>query len=281
MILFITNIAFAQECPKTTIERAVIINSTDLDEVSGLSLGSNNTAWVHNDSGDGPYLYGINTEDQSIQKVTVQNAFAQDWEDIAIERSELGVFLFIADLGDNKEKRQQRSIYVIQEPTQNTVEIVSRLDLDYGTLGPKDIESIAIDPNDHSLYLTTKGRGGTVFVLNLPLKQHKPSGPIQQIHSYAIAQPKSKYNPKYVTAMDISPDGTMMVIRDYTKVKLWTKTKEQNWKDVLPLKPCVLHLPLQPQGESISFSEDSSAIWTLSEKEKQPLYELKLHFPHE
>jgi len=68
--------------------------------------------WTHNDSGDDPNLYELSIETGEIfRTVTLENAKARDWEDIAIDSQ----YIFIADLGNNGGKRQDLAIYRVNQ----------------------------------------------------------------------------------------------------------------------------------------------------------------------
>lgn len=81
----------------------------DVKETSGL-LFFNEKAITHNDSGDGPYLYEIDTINGNISRViTITNATHRDWEDI----SQDDTHIYIADIGNNNGNREDLKIYKI------------------------------------------------------------------------------------------------------------------------------------------------------------------------
>ncbi len=78
-------------------------------ETSGLGI-SGSQFYTHNDSGDGPYVYVLDTLKNHIsRKVELKRAKNVDWEDIAVE----GRKLYIADTGDNTSNRFKNSVYVV------------------------------------------------------------------------------------------------------------------------------------------------------------------------
>lgn len=65
---------------------------------------------THNDSGDGPHLYEIDSANGNILRtVVVTNASANDWEDLAQDSS----YLYIADFGNNNGTRTDLKIFRI------------------------------------------------------------------------------------------------------------------------------------------------------------------------
>ena len=71
--------------------------STTLNESSGLAMAGG-AVWTHNDSGNQPRIYKIDTLSNSImQTVTIGGASNVDWEDIAFD----GTNFYIGDFGNN------------------------------------------------------------------------------------------------------------------------------------------------------------------------------------
>ena len=58
--------------------------NTALREISGLAASRTQADifWTHNDSGDGPYLYALNTSGTTLGRVELKDAQAVDWEDL-------------------------------------------------------------------------------------------------------------------------------------------------------------------------------------------------------
>ena len=158
MILFL-DFALAT-CPKIKTIQHGSIQSKQIRETSGLVV-HNGKIWLHNDSGDRARLFSVDIKTQTEEEHELSLESATDWEDIALDRER--EILFIADTGDNRERRKNITVhaYSLKE---GTIESYSyQLDT-----GPRDIESIAYDPRDQQLYLLSKGRRGTVFLYPTP-----------------------------------------------------------------------------------------------------------------
>jgi hypothetical protein len=84
--------------------------NTLLNESSGL-IWWNKLIWSHNDSGNDPVIYAMNTTTSDMQKtVTLSNATNVDWEDIAQDKK----FIYIGDFGNNANgNRTDLKIYKI------------------------------------------------------------------------------------------------------------------------------------------------------------------------
>jgi hypothetical protein len=76
-----------------------------------------------------------------------------------------------------------------------------------------------------------------------------------------------------VTAGDISPDGTRVVLRNYTAAYEWD-VLGGDVATALRGEPTPIPLPPQPQGEGITYTRDSGALLISSEGAGQPVYRL-------
>ena len=96
------------------------IANPEINESSGLvaSRTTPGAYWTHNDSGDGPFIYALNTRGESLGTFRVTGATANDWEDISAgpgpqpNRS----YLYIGDIGDNNANRRDIVVYRVPEP---------------------------------------------------------------------------------------------------------------------------------------------------------------------
>ena len=93
---------------------------SELREASGIISGLNGNFWLHNDSGNLPYLYEIDSEGNYLRKIKITNAANYDWEDIT--RDHQG-FVYIGDIGNNKQNRRSFQIYKIPNPDTVTLKI--------------------------------------------------------------------------------------------------------------------------------------------------------------
>lgn len=96
--------------------------NTALSESSGL-LNWKNLVWTHNDSGNGPLIYGMNATSGAIQRrVTLLNATNIDWEDIAQDNN----FIYIGDFGNNANgNRTDLKIYRVAKSAINARDTVT------------------------------------------------------------------------------------------------------------------------------------------------------------
>ena len=82
-----------------------------INESSGL-IFFRNKLWTHNDNGDGPYIYVIDTLGLNIdQIITIKNARNIDWEEISQDDK----YIFIGDFGNDYGLRNRLVIYRINK----------------------------------------------------------------------------------------------------------------------------------------------------------------------
>lgn len=148
-----------------------------LNEISGLEVLNDTTLIAINDGGNSSSIYLLNM-DGSIQKtVDVINAKNNDWEDLARDDH----FLYIADIGNNLNKRKDQQILKINlsditSKAQVKAEKISLSYLEQKAFPPEkdslffDAESLAVEGD--SLVIVTKNRvspwNGKAIVYKLP-----------------------------------------------------------------------------------------------------------------
>jgi len=143
------------------------IRNNKLKEASGLahSIMNSNSLWVHNDSGDGPFLYLISTIDSKYYgNIKIKGIKNEDWEDLAIGPSILdedSSFIYIGEIGDNKKKKKIKKIYFFKEPKitdfSKTIEIDDFYTIQFSTDKKiEDFETLMIDPNSKEIFIVSK-----------------------------------------------------------------------------------------------------------------------------
>lgn len=90
------------------------IRKEALSELSGLAASRQYPGifWGHNDSGDSARFFGLRADGKVVAEITVRDAKNHDWEDIALN----GSTLYITDMGNNNNARENLCVYKIEEP---------------------------------------------------------------------------------------------------------------------------------------------------------------------
>lgn len=115
----------------------------EVKETSGL-LFFNSKAITHNDSGDGPNLYEIDTVNGAVTRtISVTNATHIDWEDISQDET----YIYIADIGNNNGDRQDLKIYRILKSDYISSNNVSAEEISFSYEDQIDFSSQPINTN--------------------------------------------------------------------------------------------------------------------------------------
>jgi hypothetical protein len=221
--------------------------------------------WTHNDSGDSATIYAINLAGELLGTFRLPGARARDWEDISLGPCprDRDACLYLADTGDNDEKRAAVSIYLIPEPdptaagagdtlrTAPARELVVRY-----PDGPHDVEAAAVDPAGN-LMLITKGRTYPIQVFRVP------HGAFDGDSAVAVAVDTLPIIPqptlgRWVTGAAVSPSGNRMVVRTYTELYFF---RLAGGKLTLDGAPCWLG-GAEPQGEAVDFLDEQTVVLT-------------------
>ena len=256
--------AGAQESVQPTLfEPLAAFESRELRESSGVAVSRRHPGilWTHNDSGHDPILYAVNHQGEQVGRFSVTGARAVDWEDIALGRCpDSGeTCLYIADTGDNGERRNHVSLYILREPDdvggERTVG-ARRVRLTYPD-GPRDVEALAVAPSGDVL-LISRGRRRPIVTYRVPsdalLGRAAKAAP--WIDLGIEAQPLVG---RLVTGAAISADGSTLAVRTYTELYFFLLAEEPASAQLVGV--CWLGLK-EPQGEAVDFLDDSTLVFT-------------------
>jgi hypothetical protein len=257
---------------------AIWLDNPRVEESSGLAF-SRRTAerlWTHNDSGHGPQLYAFDLQGRATADYTLRGASSVDWEDIAAFEEDGQAWLLVADVGDNRSRRDSVSLFLLPEPDPDQaardteVQVGRRIDFVYPD-GPRDCEAVAVDVPRRRIVLIAKARGLLAGVYELPLDapaEGETSGPLQAERVATVPIPM-------VTAMDLDWEGKRIVVVNYFHGFEWVRrSDEQPWAEVLASEPRGFELPRLRQIEAVAYDR-SGRIWVTSEGQPAPLVRLE------
>lgn len=99
-----------------------VIAQPDVAEASGLVQSERDPElfWLHNDSGDVARIFACTLDGEVVGPpagILIQDAHNQDWEDL----TRIGERLFLADLGNNFNRRRNLGVYEVPEPDPRSV----------------------------------------------------------------------------------------------------------------------------------------------------------------
>lgn len=257
----------AANSPVSGYFMAVAVTNPELDEISGIAANRKfaDVFWVHNDSGDKARIVAINTQGQTIGQVLLTGVKAIDWEDIATGPGPKvdSNYIYIADIGDNRARRNFKVIYRITEPDVQTLKKAKSITLtDFAAIrfrlpdGTRDSEALMCDPLTKDLYVVSK-RKNRVHLYQLPFPQDTSKIlTAKLLRDLPLTQ---------ITTGDITPSGRHIILKNYLQTFYFPRKTGQTVAEALSHFPSFLPYKEEPQGEAVCFAADESGYYTISE----------------
>lgn len=147
----------------------------EIVESSGLTPSATRPGvyWTHNDSGNEPTLFAVESTGRLISSLRLLDARNTDWEAIAAGPCPSGSCLFVGDVGDNFARRAHVTVYRVPEPLagDTSLRVSERLDVRYAD-GPRDVEAMYVAP-DSSLWFLTKRPLYRLFPTRSPARLYR------------------------------------------------------------------------------------------------------------
>jgi len=226
-------------------------------EISGLatSLRHAGVLYLHNDSGDGPFIYAVDSSTcKTLATFNVRGIDPRDVEAIATGRDAQGQpVIWFADIGDNLDSWPYVRIHEIREPTRLRDKTMSATSFrfTYGDM-PHNAETLLANPAKPELWILTKQLAhGSLYRLPIALNTAEIN----------IAR-KVRREGGLVTDGAVSPDGRRYVLRDYDDAYIYAGLPPGRLVATVPL-------PFQVQGEAITWAPDGRSLLIASERDKR------------
>ncbi|MCA9542925.1 MAG: hypothetical protein KC613_01000 [Myxococcales bacterium] len=242
----------------------------NLLEASGVVVGRADPSrlWLHNDSGDAAVLYALATADgAALGRWRMVGVDAVDFEDLAAAPcpGDGAPCLWVGDIGDNNQVRQNARLLVVPEPPpgDRPGPVLPRLTLPLQyPEGPVDAEALLVAPDGEAFWIIEKGAAegqSRIFEGRGPFADEVP---VVLTTVGSITAPGL-----LVTGADLSPDGRQVLVRTYTATTAYDLAEEQTPADLGAVAGrTAARGPLsEQQGEAVGFAEDGRSFWTVSE----------------
>ena len=234
----------------------------EVRESSGVafSLRFPGVLWTHNDSGWRPFVYAVTRSGMLDGTLRVEGVAARDWEAMDVTPCDAGSCIWIADTGDNGERRSDVELVRIPEtePGEGTPVQGERFPIVLPD-GPRDIEAMYILPGER-IHLVTKGRNHPVTVYRYPL----PLRPGQAVVLEEVQElfPGIPSFRNRVTGASASADGSVVLVRSYDLLHFFRPDPADG--TLLPMGVEAVNLrPLQePQGEAVAIGSGGEVVLT-------------------
>ncbi|WP_416971429.1 WD40 repeat domain-containing protein [Streptomyces sp. 4F14] len=231
------------------------IKDPRIKESSGIAASRQHPGvyWTHNDSGYGPQIYAVDSATgETVATLTLRGiGTPRDVEAISIGPDNQ---IYVGDIGDNFDGRWPYLwIYRLPEPTvlkDQTVRATQYI-VKYSD-GGRDAESMMVHPKTGRVYIIDKKEDGG----------HLYEGPAKLTASGDnIFRPIAPVD-LWATDAAFSPDGQHLAVRGYFGGIAY------DWNGGRIKKTGRLDVPLQRQGESVTYSADGKKLLYGSEGEQ-------------
>ena len=241
----------------------------ELRESSGVAISQMypGVFWTHNDSGDEPRVYAIDSTARLVATVEVEGARARDWEAMALGPcpGPGTTCLYLADIGDNAFGRTSVAIYIIEEPDPSAgdgeVALLGAVSFVYPD-GPHDAEALAIT-TEGNLVVVTKELSLTTWLFEIPAADVATavrSG--ERLMLPAGRRLPIRPDPlmgRLVTGAAINAGGDLLAVRTYSEIYFFRWPVADPPEQVA--EACFLG-NAEPQGEAIAFRDDGWLVLT-------------------
>jgi len=229
----------------------------DLPEASGLAASHSipDLLWALNDSGEA-MVFALNRGGAVVSRVRLQGAKVDDWEAIAVGPCARGSCLYVGDIGDNRARRRQITIYSVPEPNdpKDSTAAVSAFHAVYPD-EPQDAEALLATP-DGFLYIVSKGSTGPIAIYRVP-RQRLPGSTVT-LERIGTPRTQGKVaSEDRITDGALSPDGMTTVLRTHRALLFYRTARllSGDWRDGQAVSIASLK---EPQGEGVALGRDGA-----------------------
>jgi hypothetical protein len=197
------------------------VATADLTEASGLaaSRAHPGVLWSHNDGGAQPGVFAIGPDgaDLGFHALAVD---ALDIEDMAIATGGTGDVLYLADIGDNGERRASVSVFRFAEPdpaVPGPIDSVERFDFAYPDR-PHNAETLLVDERNGRIVVVTKeqaaGNDGAPDPLGATEVGVVDTLRLEELADHSTLHPSTILGfGGVITGGDVSADGSFVALR--------------------------------------------------------------------
>lgn len=246
------------------------IKASSINESSGMAVSPTrpNVFYTMNDSGDTARFFQFSKEGALLNTMSLTDAEALDWEDMASATVNGVSYLYFGDIGDNKRARPSITVYRVPEPgVDSPVNKYRKYDFKYPD-GSHNAEALMVHPATGDIWIVSKTEDGAarVYMAKEPRspKQLLSVNTLKFMGTIQFAETGGFGN--LVTGGDISADGKYMLLRTYQRGYEFDFTAKW-WAN----PPRSFELAKELQGESICYSSDAKTIYTTSEGNPCPV----------
>ena len=211
-----------------------------LEESSGLAVSARHegVVWTHPDGGAVAEVMAVDGRGRTIATVRLRGVDPYDPEALAPGRDDNGrPALFLGDIGDNRARRPDISVFRFPEPRRLVDQTVEATWFRFAYPdGPRDAEALLVDPRDGRIWVATKDVFGGGLYRAPARPRTDRTNLLERVGEV----------PGLITDGAFLPDGGL-VLRSFTTAFRYDETRRLGGQSVLPE---------QEQGESLAIDGD-------------------------
>lgn len=225
--------------------------------------------WTHNDSGSDPFLIAVDLAGNAVDSIRITPGTGGRIRDLeALEGATCaeGRCLYVADVGDNEERRTDAAIHRLPEP--RLFSGSARPEAEAGTRvvettvlpvrfpdGPTDVEALFVLSGEE-IHLVSKGRSGPVTVYRYPLPL-RPGRRVTLERVQALTD-DAPFLPAYVTGAARGPEGRTVALRTYESLEFF-RVRDGRLEEMRGMR-VELRTLREAQGEAVTFLPDGRVV---------------------
>lgn len=250
------------------------LSDTALAEASGLQQSGSHPArfWAVNDSGNAAEIMRLDmSPDRSnaqVRRFALPTLINHDWEDLSFRPGPNAAQLIIADIGDNRAKREKVFLHYLSVSDDAGPQHIRSQTLRYPD-GPRDAEGLAWDNRHQRLVLLSKRDDppGLYVLQDDQLMQDEAQlaflGQLPDLPWPQGLDPRRvRAGSLRPTALDISTDGRHWAVLTYIAAYIFEAPEEPN----SGLKAPIRTLPLADLAQAEGLSFDGADLLVISEQ---------------
>ncbi|RKH11057.1 hypothetical protein D7V97_12315 [Corallococcus sp. CA053C] len=242
-------------------------------ELSGLAASQRHPGifWGHNDSNNAFELFALDETGAVKATLTLTGADPRDIEDVAVgpcAPGEQATCIFLADTGDNFERRKEVRLFRFAEPATlaNATLPVEALPFTYVD-GAHDAESLIIDGRSGRIAVLTKTRTSLGDLYAVEGLKPGGSGKATKIGTLRVPEDVDRLS----TGAALHPSGERLLVRTYTRVWEVRRPGAKRLEDLIQGQVVEVPGASQAQAEAITFLQDGRGYLLGSEFTGEPL----------
>ena len=219
-----------------------------LNEISGLETLNDSTLIAFNDGGNKSEVYLLNLKGELLRTVNILDTKNRDWEDIARDDN----YLYLGDIGNNENKRENLSIVKIQISDLLTRDEVEAEEIEFNYAEQREFP-----PKNDSLFYDAEGM--VVYNDSIWIFTKDRSVPFKGVsHVYKIPTKPGKYTVSCSSKIAVGEDGWWKdgitaadVYNDQLYLLTYNRYIVMDWLDGSWIKTAEYVFPGITQRESI------------------------------